>query len=111
MASASSDASTGGTGEVSSDALPEGHPGVTIDEIYGKRQTAKISGARKIACYVIREVTNMSYENIGEEFHKHHSTVMYNINEISRLMKSDTKLARQVSDIVTNIKDETSGGY
>lgn len=85
--------------------------GVTIDEIYGKRQTAKISGARKIACYVIREVTNMSYENIGEEFHKHHSTVMYNINEISRLMKSDTKLARQVSDIVTNIKDETSGGY
>lgn len=85
--------------------------GVTIDEIYGKRQTAKISNARKIACYVIREVTNMSYENIGEEFHKHHSTVMYNINEISKLMKSDSKLARQVNDIVTNIKDETSGGY
>lgn len=82
--------------------------GVTIEEIYDKRQTARISRTRKICFYIIREVTNMSYENIGAEFKKHHSTVMTSIKDIEKLMKTDSKLARQINDIITNIKDETN---
>lgn len=29
----------------------------------------------------------MSYEDIGAEFKKHHSTVMYNIDQIERILK------------------------
>ena len=50
----------------------------------------------------------MSYENIGAEFKKHHSTVMTSIRDIEKLMKTDSKLARQINDIITNIKDETN---
>lgn len=78
--------------------------GIAVEDIYGKLQKANISHARKITFYVIRKITNMSYEAIGEEFNKHHSTVMYNINEIEKEMEQDSKLERQINNIINNIK-------
>ena len=80
--------------------------GISVDDIYSKVQKANISHARKITFYIVRKVTNMSYEDIGEEFKKHHSTVMYNIEQIEKEMAENSKLARQVNDIINNIKGE-----
>ena len=80
--------------------------GIAVEDIYSKIQKANISHARKITFYVVRKVTNMSYEDIGEEFNKHHSTVMYNIEQIEKEMAENSKLARQVNDIINNIKSE-----
>ena len=46
----------------------------------------------------------MSYEDIGTEFKKHHSTVMYNIDQIEKEIETDSKLARQIQDIISNVK-------
>ncbi len=78
--------------------------GISVDDIYSKLQKANISHARKITFYVVRKVTNMSYEDIGAEFKKHHSTVMYNIDQIEKEIETDTKLARQIQDIISNVK-------
>lgn len=80
--------------------------GISIEDIYGKMQKANISHARKITFYIVRKVTGMSYENIGEEFKKHHATVMYNIKQIEEEMQSNSKLSRQVNDIINNVKNE-----
>lgn len=80
--------------------------GISAEDIYSKIQKANISHARKITFYIVRKITNMSYEDIGEEFKKHHSTVMYNIEQIEKEMENNTKLARQVNDIINNIKNE-----
>lgn len=80
--------------------------GISVEDIYSKIQKANISHARKITFYIVRKVTNMSYEDIGEEFKKHHSTVMYNIEQIEKEMADNSKLARQVNDIINNIKGE-----
>lgn len=80
--------------------------GISVEDIYSKVQKSNISYARKITFYVVRKVTNMSYEDIGEEFKKHHSTVMYNINQIEDEIKKNSKLSRQVNDIINNIKGE-----
>lgn len=80
--------------------------GISVEDIYSKVQKSKISDARKITFYVIRKVTNMSYEEIGKEFNKHHSTVMYNIEQIEQRMEYDSKLSRNVNDIINNIKSE-----
>ncbi len=79
--------------------------GISVEDIYGKKQKANITHARKIAMYIIREVTNTSYEAIGEKFNKHHSTVMYNIQQISEEMETDSRLNRVVNDMINNIKD------
>jgi len=78
--------------------------GISIDDIYGKKQKANITHARKIAMYIIREVTNSSYEAIGEKFGKHHSTVMYNIQQISEEMEKDSRLNLVITDMINNIK-------
>lgn len=80
--------------------------GISVEDIYSKIQKANISHARKITFYIVRKITNMSYEDIGEEFNKHHSTVMYNIEQIEKEMAENSKLSRQVNDIINNIKSE-----
>lgn len=80
--------------------------GISVEDIYSKVQKANISHARKITFYIIRKVTNMSYEDIGEEFDKHHSTVIYNISQIEKEIEKNSKLARQINDIINNVKSE-----
>lgn len=82
--------------------------GISVDDIYSKVQKANISHARKITFYVVRKVTNMSYEEIGEEFKKHHSTVIYNIDQIEKEMEKNSKLARQINDIISNVKTDNN---
>lgn len=79
--------------------------GVSVEDIYSKIQKANISHARKITFYIVRKVTSMSYEDIGSEFNKHHSTVMYNINQIEEEIERNSKLSRQVNDIISNVKN------
>jgi chromosomal replication initiator protein len=79
--------------------------GVSIEDIYGKKQKSNVSNARKMCFYIIREITNMSFEAIGAEFNKDHSTVMYNIQKFGELIQTDSTLNSQVSDIINNIKD------
>lgn len=80
--------------------------GISVEDIYSKIQKANISHARKITFYVIRKITNMSYEDIGAEFKKHHSTVIYNIEQIEKEMEKNSKLSRQINDIISNVKAE-----
>ncbi len=80
--------------------------GVSVEDIYSKKHRANIVQARKIAMYIIREVTNISYEMIGENFNKHHSTVIYNVEQLRSDMESDTRLKRKINDIINNIKEE-----
>lgn len=80
--------------------------GVSVEDIYGKKHRANIVHARRIALYIIREVTNISYEMIGENFNKHHSTVLYNIEQLISDMETDSKLRRRVNDIINNIKSQ-----
>jgi chromosomal replication initiator protein len=78
--------------------------GVSSENIYSEIRKANISHARKITFYVVRQITGMSYEDIGKEFSKHHSTVMYNINQIEDEIQKNSKLSRQINDIISNIK-------
>ena len=79
--------------------------GVSVEDIYSKKHTAEVSDARKMCFYIIREVTNISYEEIGKEFNRNHSTVMYNVNKLGDILKQNSTLNSQVLDIINNIKD------
>lgn len=82
--------------------------GVSVEDLYSKKRRANIVHARKIALYMIREITNISYEMIGENFKMHHSTVIYNVEQLIDDMEKDSKLKRRVDDMISNIKDENN---
>ena len=80
--------------------------GVSVEDIHSKKRTANISNARKMCIYIIREITGMSYEAIGKEFNDmDHSSVLYNIQKMEKLIKVDSNLNSHVLDIINNIKD------
>lgn len=75
------------------------------DEMRSQRRTANISQARKVAIYVIQDVTGLPYEAIGQEFNgRDHSTVVYAIKSVKEEMDRDSGFRSVVEDIIKNIK-------
>ena len=78
--------------------------GVSGSEIRSSRRSSKISLARQVAAYVVREITQMSMVAIGEEFGgRDHSTISYGIQQIERNMQTDSNLKAIVEDLIKNL--------
>ena len=81
--------------------------GVTPEDIRSQKRTANISSARQIAAYVIREVTQITTQMIGEELGgRDHSTVVYAIKQCENNMKHDPSYRETVEDIIKNVRSE-----
>lgn len=79
---------------------------VTPEDLKSKRSTSQISTARQIAMYIVKHITSLKLEEIGEQFGgRNHSTVIYSISQVEKQMKTDPALKAQVEDIIKNIKD------
>ncbi len=78
---------------------------VSIDDLKGASRRNAISNARKISMHIIREVTGMSMEEIGEQFGgRDHSTVVYAINTVQKMMKNEPHTKEMIEDVIKNIK-------
>ena len=70
----------------------------------GTLKTKGVAEARQVAMYLIRKLTNLSLPDIGKEFGKDHSTVIYNIRKVELALKSDdSTLQNTLRDITANI--------
>ncbi len=79
--------------------------GVSSDDIRSMKRSSQISTARKVAAYVIKEMTQLSLQNIGAELGgKNHSTVSFYIDSISESMSTDSRIKETIEDIIKNIK-------
>ena len=73
-------------------------------DIRGKKRNANVSAARQMTMYIIREVTGMSMEAIGQEFQRDHSTVVYSIKTMAENIARDQHLKETCSDIIKNVR-------
>jgi hypothetical protein len=79
---------------------------VTAEDIRSKKRSANISRARQISMYCVREITQMSVVEIGDEFGgRDHSTVIYALQQVEKMIQQDSKLRASVEDIIKNIRD------
>lgn len=79
--------------------------GIARELLYSRRRTPQITFTRQMAMYLAREMTELSWEQLGAWFDRHHSTVIHGWHEIEkRLAEADgfeqtmlriTKAARQ----------------
>ncbi|MBO5383158.1 MAG: chromosomal replication initiator protein DnaA [Ruminococcus sp.] len=82
--------------------------GVSPEDIRSNKRSAQISIARKVAIYVVREITQMPLASIGTEFGgRDHSTIVYSVTSISEAMHKDSNLGNLVNDIIKNIRDKS----
>ncbi len=79
--------------------------GVSAEDMLSKKRSAKISLARKVSSYIVKEITMMSYKSIGLEMGgRDHSTVMYYHDEVIEAMKNDPHFKETIEDIIKNIQ-------
>ena len=77
-----------------------------VDEfaLRGSQKTKGIADARQLAMYLIRKLTNLSLPDIGKEFGKDHTTVLYNVRKVETELKmGNTELQNHIRDITANI--------
>lgn len=79
---------------------------VSKSDIVSEKRNANISLARNVSMYIIREVTGLSLENIGQKFGgKKHSTVKHSIDIVEERIRHDVKFKNTVYNIIKQFKN------
>ena len=65
------------------------HYGVRVADVKGRSNRRSIALPRQVAMYLIRNILEMSFPEIGRIFSKHHSTVMYAVDSVQKLRQSN----------------------
>ena len=76
----------------------------TPELLRGPSRSAGVSTARQVSMYVMRDITGMSMEDIGSEFGRDHSTVVYSLKILRKQLDKDARLRATVEDIIKNVR-------
>ena len=77
--------------------------GIDEEALQSRQRSKNTAIARHVSMYLIRNLTSMSLEDIGQIFEKNHSTVLYSIRKVEDLIKTDPEMAAAVRDITSNL--------
>ena len=78
------------------------------EDLKGNNRSKNTAMARQIAMYLMRQLTNLSLNDIGRELGRNHTTALSSIRKIEDLMRTDPELTGVIRDITSNIT--TSSG-
>ncbi len=70
---------------------------ITIEDVLGKSREKRLAFPRQIIMYLLREEMNISYPSIGTELGgRDHTTAMHAYSKISKVLKEDDQLKRDL---------------
>ena len=77
--------------------------GIPKADIIGKKREKSVAEARHLAVYLIREMTEMSFPNIGKLFDRDHSTILTSYQKIARKVATDASFALELNELKRTI--------
>ena len=81
------------------------HYGLKVSDLKQKSNAKTIAFPRQVAMYLCKELTDLSYPEIGKLFaDKHHSTVMYSVQQIKKMIDADAQFARTVDGLAKQFR-------
>ncbi|MCQ2413196.1 MAG: chromosomal replication initiator protein DnaA [Clostridia bacterium] len=78
--------------------------GITPDDLRSKKKTDTVAKARHVAIYLIRNLTNMSLNDIGDIFSRDHSTVMSSISRVETNIRTVKNYEAEIIALKKQIK-------
>ena len=79
---------------------------ISISDLKSKKRDKKYVFPRQVAIYIARELTEISYSELGNEFGgKDHSTIMHAYEKIAEGIKLDSSLEAKINILVREIKE------
>ena len=76
---------------------------ISDTDILGKDRSSKIAEPRKIAMYMVRDMTNESFPKMGKIFGKDHTTVKYAVDSLEEQLKTDSVLREKIQDVKNSV--------
>ena len=83
---------------------------VSEEEVKGQSRQKTIANARHVTAYLIRILTNLPLNAIGEFLNRDHATIAFSVTKIEESMKNNTDLAGTIRDITSNINSRPREG-
>ncbi len=81
------------------------HFGVKLPELQSKKRTKSIAYPRQVAMYLARKITRHSLEEIGGWFGgRDHSTVLYAVDRVGKLLLTDEACKRSVEELLGRLQ-------
>jgi chromosomal replication initiator protein len=78
---------------------------ISIDDLIGGSRSRVLVGARQMAMYLCRELTDLSLPKIGEKFgNRDHTTVMHAERKIRAQMTEKLTVYNQITELTSRIK-------
>lgn len=78
---------------------------ISENDIFSSKKSRDIAYPRQIAMFLIRDLTEMSYEKIAKHFgKKDHTTIMHAANTIKNKIKKDESLGEEIENLKAKIK-------
>lgn len=65
------------------------HYGVRVADVKGRSNRRSIALPRQVAMFLIRDILELSFPEIGRIFSRHHSTVMYAVDNVQKMRQSN----------------------
>jgi chromosomal replication initiator protein len=81
---------------------------ISIKEMKRRTRKASVAAPRKVAIYLIRDMTGLSYLSIGRLFGLDHSTAIHAYQKIERNRSADARLDNDIQQIADSIQRELS---
>ncbi|MCL4393019.1 chromosomal replication initiator protein DnaA [Patescibacteria group bacterium] len=79
--------------------------GISIKEIRGERRTNKVVMPRQVAMYLLRVDLNLPYTDVASLLkRKDHTTVMYAVDKIEKMINDDYALKNQIYEIRSSLQ-------
>ena len=75
------------------------HCGVRKEDIVSAKRDMAIKDARHLCAYLMRNMLNMTYKEIGSVLHKHHTTIMDSCVKIENSIKEDEAFRNEIQEI------------
>jgi chromosomal replication initiator protein len=83
------------------------HFGLKIQELLSKKRSRSVAFPRQVGMYLARQLTNMSFEEIGELFGgRDHTTILYACEKIEKRVREDKALAQEIEEITQVLNKE-----
>ena len=72
-------------------------------DLRSPRRQKQFVRARQVAMFLARSLTNASFPEIGERFHRDHSTVMSSCEKVEADIETDLQLKKEVDDLTARL--------
>ena len=79
------------------------------EDLRGQNRSKNTAMARQVSMYLMRQLTNLSLKDIGEQFEgRNHATVLSSIRKVEDLMQKDAQMNAIIRDITSNITSKNN---